>query len=189
MPVNQTILNFYSQATTRDFSRDFLFRVTELNITGMPSMQENELVYVKAADLPGRSITNVAVPYMGLNFNVPGGATYPGSDSYSLAFYLDKDGALRNYFENVSRTLFDESNNSTGIYGTPNSEAYIELAQLNKNLDPINIYKLHGASLRNISNISYAIAAGTGQTVEVTATFAYHFYTTKQSILPESNIV
>lgn len=189
MPVNQNIQNFYSQAATRDFSRDFLFRVTELSITGMPSMQENDLVYVKAADLPGRSISNVAVPYMGLNFNVPGGVTYPGSDSYSLTFYLDKDGSLRNYFENVSRTLFDESNDSTGIYGTPNSNSYIQLAQLNKNLDPINTYKLHGASLRNISNISYAIATGTGQTVEITATFAYHYYTTVQNILPVSDNV
>lgn len=183
MPVNQTIQKFYSEAAGRDFSRDFLFRVTQLRIQGVPSMQESDLVYAKAADLPGRNITNVPVPYMGLNFNVPGGTTYPGSDAYSLAFYLDAKCELRNYFEFASRTLFNDQT-STGIYGTPDDETFIELAQLNKELEPINIYKLHGASLRNISNISYAIAAGTGQTVEVTATFAYHFYTQSLVVSP-----
>jgi hypothetical protein len=183
MPVNQDIQKFYSEAASRDFSRDFLFRVTQLNIQGMPPLLEGQLVYAKAADLPGRNITNVPVPYMGLNFNVPGGTTYPGSDGYTLAFYLDADCALRNYFEDASRVLFDDQT-STGIYGTPDDNTYIQLAQLDKNLEPINIYKLHGASLRNVSNISYNMAAGTGQTVDITTTIAYHFYTQQLVVAP-----
>ena len=78
MPVNQTIQNFYRTAADRDFSRDFLFRVTQMQLQGVPALTENDLVYVKTAALPGRSITNVAVPYMGLALNVPGTVTYPG---------------------------------------------------------------------------------------------------------------
>jgi hypothetical protein len=174
-PVNQNIQNFYRTAADRDFSRDFLFRVTELNIAGVPPMTESQLVYAKTAELPGRTIGNVAVPYMGLNLNVPGSVTYPGSEGYSITFYLDSQSDLRRYFEAASRGLFDDLT-STGGYGTPDEEYYITLAQLDKDLNPISNYKLIGASLRAINGISYSIAAGTGQTMEVTATFAYHFY-------------
>jgi hypothetical protein len=173
--VNQNIQNFYRVAADRDFSRDFLFRVTELNIAGIPPMSEGQLIYAKTASLPGRNIGNVAVPYMGLNLNVPGSVTYPGSDGYSIAFYLDADSQLRSYFEAASRALFDDQS-STGGYGTPDETYYITLAQLDKELNPISNYKLVGASIRNISDIQYSIAAGTGQTVDVTATIAYHYY-------------
>lgn len=173
--VNQNIQNFYRAAADRDFSRDFLFRVTELNIAGVPPMDEGQLVYAKTANLPGRTIGNVAVPYMGLNINVPGSVTYPGSEGYSITFYLDADSNLRSYFEAASRALFDDQT-STGGYGTPDEEYYITLAQLDKGLNPISNYKLVGASLRSVNDIGYSIAAGTGQTVEVTATFAYHYY-------------
>jgi uncharacterized protein YdeI (BOF family) len=36
--------------------------------------------------------------------------------------------------------------------------------------------QLIGASLRNISEVSYEIADGTGEIKTFTATFAYHFY-------------
>jgi hypothetical protein len=173
--VKQNIQQFYSAAASKDFARDFLFRVTDVNLAGVGAMREDQLLYAKAAQLPGRTIQNVAVPYMGLNINVPGGVTYPGSDAYTLTFYLDAASDLRNYFEAASRALFDDAS-STGGYGTPGSEYYIILSQLDKQLQPIATYKLIGASIRNIQGIDYAIATGTGSTVEVTATLAFHFY-------------
>ena len=180
MPVSQNIQQFYKVATERDFSRDFLFRVTELQLAGQqPGLKPEDLVYAKAAALPGRAIGNVAVPYMGLPFNVPGGVTYPGSDSYNLTFFLDADSTLRNYFETSSRNLFDErpAGGGTGSYKTPDSGSYILLSQLDKNLDPIMIYKLHGVSIRTINNIEYNMSAGVGATVDIGVTIAYHFYT------------
>ena len=83
MPVNQNIQNFYRIAADKDFSRDFLFRVTQMQLQGVPALsEEGDLVYVKTAQLPGRAVGNVAVPYMGLNLNVPGAVTYPGSEGY-----------------------------------------------------------------------------------------------------------
>jgi len=176
MPVNQNIQNFYRIAADKDFSRDFLFRITQMQLQGVPALAEGDLVYAKTADLPGRNIGNVAVPYMGLNLNVPGAVTYPGSDGYALNFYLDGESSLRNYFETASRSLFDDQT-STGEYGTPDDDFYIQLAQLDKDLEPIAEYKLVGASLRAVNGISYDIAGGTGATVSVNATVSYHFYT------------
>jgi hypothetical protein len=173
--VNQSIQNFYRVAADRDFSRDFLFRLTQLQLQGVPALTENELVYVKTAALPGRTITNVAAPYMGLDFNIPGSVKYPGSEGYNLTFFLDAKSELRNYFEGASRALFDDTT-STGEFGTPDDDFFIHLAQLDKDLEPIAEYKLVGASLRNIDGIEYNISGGTGETVEVKATVAYHFY-------------
>jgi len=176
MPVSQNIQNFYRTAADKDFSRDFLFRVTQMQLQGVPALEEGDLVYVKTAQLPGRNIGNVAVPYMGLNLNVPGAVTYPGSEAYALDFYLDGESSLRNYFETASRSLFDDQT-STGEYGTPDDDFYIQLAQLDKDLEPITEYKLVGASLRAVNGIGYDIATGTGATVSVNATVSYHFYT------------
>lgn len=173
--VNQAIQNFYRVAADRDFSRDFLFRVTGMQLQGVPALTDNDLVYIKTAALPGRAISNVAAPYMGLNFNIPGNVSYPGSDAYNLSFFLDADSQIRNYFEGASRALFDDVT-STGEYGTPDDDFYIQLAQLDKELEPISEYKLVGASLRSVNNIDYNISAGTGETVQVDATVAYHYY-------------
>ena len=176
MAVNQDIQNFYRVAAQRDFSRDFLFKVTQLQLQGVPAMTEGQLVYAKTASLPSRTISNVAVPYMGLNLNIPGAVSYGGSEGYNITFYLDADSDLRNYFEAASRSLFDDAT-STGEYGTPDDTFFIQLAQLDKNLEPISEYKLVGASLRAINDIGYSMAAGTGATVEITVTIAYHYYT------------
>jgi len=172
----QKISKFYSVAASRDFSRDFLFRVTAINLAGIAGqITEDDLIYAKAANLPGRTITNVAVPYMGLNLNVPGNATYTGAEGYNLTFFLDANSRLRNLFEAASRFMFDDAS-STGMYGTPDDTYYIELAQLAKDLTIIGKYKLVGASIRNIGDVAYNISGGTGQTVELPVTIAYHFY-------------
>ncbi len=169
MPVSQNIQNFYRTAADKDFSRDFLFRVTQLQLQGVPALDEGDLVYVKTAQLPGRNIGNVAVPYMGLNLNVPGAVTYPGSEAYTLDFYLDGESSLRNYFETASRSLFDDQT-STGEYGTPDDDFYIQLAQLDKDLEPITEYKLVGASLRAVYGTGNDTATRTDSTVSLNAT-------------------
>lgn len=178
MPVNQTIQKFYKSAVDRDFSRDFLFRITQLQLAGVEPLVDDDLVYLKAAALPGRDITNVPTPYMGLDFNIPGNATYPGSDAYQVSFYLDANSALRNFLERSSRELFNDLT-STGNYSTPGVGNFIELQQLDKQLEPIagGKYKLIGASLRRVQPIEYNIAEGKGNWVTIDAQIAYHFYT------------
>jgi len=101
--VRQTIADFYRVAVERDFARDFQFRVLSIDSGGSSSVtfDEDDLVYCTTANLPARQVTNVAVPYMGLNFNIPGNATYPGSDNYSLQFYCDQNSQIRQKFEDM----------------------------------------------------------------------------------------
>ena len=171
----QDIQEFYQVAQSRDFARDFLFRIGDIVLPGI-EFKDSELVYVKTAELPARSISNIKTPYMGLDFNIPGNTTYPGSDAYAVKFYLDAQSELRTKLEEASRTVFNDQF-STGQYNTPTVEHYIVLHQLDKTLKVTNTYKLVGASIRDIQNIQYQMATGNGGTVELDATISYHYYT------------
>lgn len=172
---NQTIRNFFQVAAQREFSRDFLFRVLSINYAGGATFNESELVYVRTAELPGRNIGNVDVKYMGMSFNLPGGVTYPNSAAYSLEFYCDAKSTIREKFIGESRRTFDDAT-STGAYDIPTTGSTIRLMQLDKNLDPVTIYRLVGCSIRDVGNISYDIADGTGNYKTFSVTTAYHYF-------------
>ena len=59
----QNISDFYRSVQQKDFARQFQFRLVQLANT---NFGEDTLIYVETATLPGRSITNVQVPFMGL---------------------------------------------------------------------------------------------------------------------------
>jgi len=175
--VNQLITDFYRVATTREFARDFNFRVLSINTGGASTVtfDENDLVYVKTASLPGRNIQNIPVPYMGLKFNVPGSVDYPGSDSYEMTFYADANSQIRQKFEQWSTDIFDDSN-STGNYFSPKQTAIIDLVQLDNQLNSVAQYQLVGVSVRNVGPLNYTIAEGTGSVIEFTVTVSFHYW-------------
>ena len=91
-----TIQNFFAAAATKQFARDFLFRVKQINLAGGVNLDgESDLLYARSGSLPGRNIENKEVNYMGLTFNVPGRATYSNSAAYSIEFYADGNNSLR----------------------------------------------------------------------------------------------
>jgi len=176
-----TIQNFFAKAQEAQFSRDFLFRVNSVQLTGPPGGGliefggNKELIYARSATLPGRAIENKTVSYMGLDFNLPGRATYTNSTGYSIEFYADADNSLRGKFESASRAVFDDQT-STGEYGMPGTADVITLDLLDKKLDRIKQLKLIGASIRDIGDLSYSISDGTGEVVSFPVTFSYHYY-------------
>jgi hypothetical protein len=58
----------------------------------------------------------------------------------------------------------------------PGDEAVINLDVITKELNVINSLELVGASIRDINAIDYSIAEGTGEILNFSVTFAYHFY-------------
>jgi len=173
---NQTIQTFYQQAAALDFARDVSFRVlalTPANASGI-TFNEEDLVYCKAAALPARALTNVAVPYMGLDFNVKGTAKYPGSDAYNLEFFCDAKSSLRQRFEDWSRDTFDDAT-STGNFMTAPARSIITLIQLDQQLNAVSKYNLVGVSIGNVGELSYSMI-GNGEVVNFTATLSYHFF-------------
>ncbi len=174
--VRQTIQDFYTQAQVKDFARTNLFRVLNIDFGDGSDVTigEEDLVYATTASLPAKSITNVAVPYMGLNFNIPGTVNYPGSEAYELAFRADESYDLYNKFQQVINDTFNDED-STGNYFAPKASSVIDLVQLDKQLERVSQYQLVGVSIRNIGSLTYNITeAGTEQ--NFTVQVAYHYY-------------
>jgi len=176
--VNSTITEFYRLASTRDFARDFQFRV--LSIAGIPGIstgpkQQEDLVYIRGASLPGKVIASQNVPYMGLNFHVPGSVSYPDSGNWSVTFYCDQKSEIRQGFEESIKSYFDDET-STGDYRTPGTNSKITLVQLDTKLETVATYELVGAFPTSLGPIAYSISDGTGAPMTFDVSFSYQYW-------------
>lgn len=163
-----TILKFYETAKAKEFARDFQFRVVTLG-----PLTIEDIVYIRTGTLPGKSITNHQVPYMGLNFNVPGSTTYDGSDSWEITFLADEAMNIRSKLEAWMSEIFSVET-SSGKYGVPSEIATLDL--LDKEFNPIRRYNLIGTYIKTIAPLAYDIK-GAGTPQEFNATMAYQYWT------------
>ena len=174
----QNISDFYRSVQQKDFARQFQFRLVQLANT---NFGEDTLIYVETATLPGRSITNVQVPFMGLQFNVPGTATYPGSESYAVTFRCDQDYNIRAALENATFNTFDDGT-STGDFNIARNSSVITMNLLNKAGGTVRQYTLYGAYVVSVGDLSYNLGdSGTIQIVPTTLAYQYWRVTTTGS--------
>lgn len=162
-----SIQEFYNAAQQKEFARVFQFKVRTLG-----PFTEQDLLYVETAELPNKEIANIAAPFYGLQFNVPGTVSYPGSDSWAVTFRFDEGMNIRNKMENYTKEIFDDET-STGLYGVPVEEATFDL--LGKDLQPVRRYTFIGLYPRSVGTISYDVKDN-GTIVTAPLTFAYQYY-------------
>lgn len=161
------IQEFYAAAQQMEFARDFQFRVRSLG-----PLTDMDLLYLKTAKLPSFKIQNKQVPYMGLDFNIPGTVKYEGSDAWDVTFWCDEAYNIRNKLESYLRSIFNDET-STGKYGVPTQRAVLDL--LGKNLETLRRYELVGIYPVKVGEVSYK-KEGSGDPLELTATLAYQFW-------------
>ena len=125
--------------------------------------------------------------YSGQQFNIPGKSSYPNSEGWSVEFYVDQGMEIRTKLERASRLLFNNED-TTGNLCMPGYESIITLdvlqipcqrgtnVQSGNELEIVKTIELVGASLRNVGEISYSIADGTGEVLNFPVTLSYHFY-------------
>ncbi len=167
----QNISDFYTQAQHKDFARQHQFRVVQLANT---NLSPDDFVYMTAGVLPGRAIHNIAVPFMGLQFNVPGTAHYPGSDGWQVTFRCDSNYNIRHTLEAATFLTFDDSS-STGDYNIARQSSVITLDLLNKANQPIRRYNLIGAYVVSVADIAYD-STNQGDVVMLPTTLAYQYW-------------
>lgn len=169
--MSQTIQDFYRVAQERDFARDFMLRIRDFGDT---RFNEDDFVYIKTAVLPSRTIYNNQVPYMGLNFNVPGTVQYEGSNAWAVKFHADQKGLIRRQLELWQEEVFRDET-STGDLSVRGVNRLIQLDLVDDQLAVLNSYKLMGVHVLKIGDIGYDIQ-GTGKTQEFDVTLAYQFW-------------
>lgn len=171
----QKIQDFYRVAATRGFSRDYQLRVNYFSVPGVGEIfGPDDLVYIKTASLPARKIDNIKAPFMGVNFNVPGLATYTGSENWGITFYCDEGLQLRQKLELAQNTVFSAFN-SKGNISVPDESSKIDLTVINDQFDVVAQYSLIGAYVTDIGAIDYKLA-GSGSLQELKATIAYQYW-------------
>ena len=161
------IQTFYQNAKANDFARDFQFRIVALG-----PFTESDLVYLTTAILPGKTISNQPVPYMGLDFNIPGSVKYDGSAAWQVTFRCDESLNIHTKMENWIKTIFDDQT-STGNYNTPREISSMDL--LDKNFNATRRYNFIGMYPVTLGVINYDIK-GAGTPLEFPCTFAYQYY-------------
>lgn len=177
----QNIADFYRSVQQKDFARQFQFRLVQLANT---NFDEDTLVYVEAANLPGRTIINQTVPFMGLTFNVPGTVQYPDSSNYAVRFRCDANYDIRTVLENATFNTFDDGT-STGNYNIARNSSVIVMNLLNKNGGTVRQYTLYGAYVVGVGAMGFNLAdGGTIQTIDTTLAYQYWRVTSVQRPLP-----
>ena len=173
---NQDIAQFYSVGRSTDFARNNLFRVTSINPARAGAgviITPADLVYLTTANIPGRTINNVAVPFMGLTFNVPGTVSYPGSNAWNVTFRCNGEYAIRKALDQWSRSTFD-NNTSTGSYQLGDTGSLTMVAFGTKSEEKVKI-SLEGLYCTNVGEMAYNVTDA-GQVVTVQATLAYSYW-------------
>jgi len=164
------IQQFYTTAQRKDFARLFQFRLTSF---GNIVFKKEHYAYVETASLPGRSISNIPVTYMGMDFNTPGTVKYPGSASYSVQFRCDQEYDIRAALEAATFDLFDEST-STGTYGVPGERSQLVMELFDKQMNPVRAYTLFGVWVQSLGDVAYDVKdIGSVQTIQATLAYQY----------------
>lgn len=166
------INKYFQVMQERDFLRNHQYRVSGLIYEGY-SLGEDSLIYLKTAEVPNRTINVVNVPFMGLNFSVPGTAQYAGT--MELSFYCDQPQIIRSFFEAISFATFDDRF-SGGAY-TVNGANLLSFYTYN-NVSPdakTTEYTLVGIYPTVVGPLTMD-TTGTGETVAFNATIAYQYW-------------
>ena len=172
--IKQTIQDFYRVAQDRDFLRSFQFRVLDVSNQGVPVLSQEDLIYVTTATLPSRAIQTFDVPFMGLNFHVPGTASYPGSEGYALNFRSDSEASLRKIFEDWSTSIFNDET-SSGDFKI-HADSTVTLALLDQDHNTTQLYTLYGVIPTDVGTLDFDITQG-AQQVLFSTTIAYQYWT------------
>ena len=169
----QNIQDFYRVAQERGFARDFMLRVRSI---GEDTFDEDDFVYITTKQLPDRTIANQAVPYMGLNFNVPGTVSYPGSDGWNVTFNNDLDGIIRRKLETWQDTVFSDAT-SVGDLSVRGEDRVIQLDLIGDggDADVRTTYRLYGVYIKGLGTVDYD-SKGAGAITTFQASLAYHFW-------------
>lgn len=168
------IQDFYSLAQQVDFARLHQFRIIEWKHNLEPVFDETKFhLYLETASLPGKEITTVTVPYIGMEFNVPCMVKYSGS-SYAITLRCDQFYIIRQALEKcITGTYDDETTKAYGL--VPSEDSYMVIALIGKSTQPITTYKLIGTSINNTGTIQYN-TGDTGTIAKVETTLSYHYW-------------
>lgn len=168
----QNITDFYRTITQRDVLRPWMGRIVSV---GNDIFNEEDFIYFRTFNLPKKEVSNLKVPFLRVDFNVPDLVSYPDSSDYKITVLADKVGILRAKFENWQNGIFNDSS-TTGNLAPRGNESVLELQIIDESGNVLDVYKLFGVYLRSIGDVEFKIDGGGNDASTFDITLAYHFY-------------
>ena len=148
-----------------DFSRQNQIRILDVGPT-VPYYIRRDLIdngghyYATTVNVPGKNITNIAVPVAGFNFNIPGQTTYE-PNPWTVTFRTPGDYFLRDSFERWSfETMNEES--SCGAFQFPCDTSTLDIAVFSPGCKALKGYRLIGVYPQAVGEIAYDQNINTG---------------------------
>ena len=131
---------------------------------------------VKGAQLPGRTINSVPVPFRGRELKVSGDSTF---EDLTLTIINDNNFAIRNAFERwqdaINSAVSNESARGVDAASFATYTANLEVEQLGRNGDVIKRYVINGAWPTTVDAIDVGFD-NTDTIEEFGVTFAYQWW-------------
>jgi hypothetical protein len=159
-------------------ARSNLFKI---QITGTPVAAlsaDEQLVYVKAIQLPEHSLGEIPVNHMGRTYKIPGDRVY---NDVQLTILSDGTNmAIRHKFEAWNHAYNRHQDNTGIIPGGQGLSARVLLTQLDRNHNAIRTYTLERAWCADVSSVDMSYD-NQDALVEFTVTIKYHFFTVSGS--------
>lgn len=173
---NWGIRDFYNSALKYDFGRTHQLRILEWQQFGNSVFSGSSLpLYLETASLPGKEISNIVIPYAGMNYNIPGMTSYTGA-SLPVVFRCDSNYNILSIFESYMQDTHDDEN-SNGRISAPGEDSYLILTLIGKDLKPVKSYKMIGTSIHKLGPIQYNLG-DSGTITKIDATLTYHYWRT-----------
>ena len=175
--LEQTIERFYTQAVAIDFARKHQWRITEIknnsDPVGDPDSPGLPYIYAQTGTLPGREITNQAVNFHGLEFNLPGNAKYTNSSGWNVTWRLDQALNIRRIFEDWNYQIFDDRSTTGQTIRADDSQLTMMLYDQAGTV--VDIYTLYGIYPVSVGEVEYDIG-NDGEIQTFQTTLAYHYF-------------
>lgn len=171
--VDYGILKFYTLLQEVGLARDMQMRVTAFVMNGIEQLAPEDLIFVRTAAVPSKTIVVQNVSFMGTQLQIPGGVTYP--NPWDVTFYCTQDYNIRKLLETSMSNTFNTTTSVGDIEPRDLSTYRVELSLLNDKMVPLRKYKLLGAFVSNVAPVEYD-ATGNGQIKQITASVSYQYW-------------
>lgn len=156
-------------------ARSNLFQIQISSLpAGVPALSaDDQIVHVKAIQLPETTVGEIPVNHMGRIYKFPGDRVY---NDVSITILSDgTDMRVRHFFEAWNHAWNKHFDNTGLIPNNSNLTATVDLAQLDRNHDPIRTYSLQKAWCSDVSAVDLS-HDNNDALVEFTVTLKYHYF-------------
>ena len=157
-------------------ARSNLFQIQISNAPqGVPLLkEEDQIVHIKAIQLPETTVGEIPVNHMGRIYKFPGDRLY---NDVSLTILSDGTNMrIRHFFEAWNHSWNNHIKNTGLIPNDTNLKAVVTLSQLDRNHNPIRTYELNKAWCSDVSAVDLS-HDNNDALVEFTVAIKYHYFT------------